>query len=1078
MQLSRYPQTYSPLPQKGSVTLLAFIVLGVVTVVGLSFNYFASNSLRQVNRMQINEKAIFVGDALLELAKHEAERRARAGEFDTEFEKVAQGQTGTGSFKSDEGDMGTFLNQLTDANQNVNFKIDLKFIPESKVSKFPLQGDFLDDRLETKGRVELTVKYTIGFDVFKNGKQEIARSSERTLSTEFEFKRVRIQPMAVRHFSLFAQDASEKGGKSENPREFLVGQSKFNNLLVNRTGEPIGNNNKWLKIDNGGGGQNFTDKNSNPFGSNLAYILMGTGGKEDKKIFLNLTAGDQGASESFLMYRGANGTSDFYRLFSYDYQLFTDNDSQVDEPFTEVKKLWGQVSKKQSDVDLTIGLPLYYLARKDYGYAEAWREHKEFGFVIGDDAKIGANSMHLFGSVDQQSFSVVFGNVFRRCLSLSGYKQYKNQKNSQGGTRSYEYQAGPIYYYRDFDHLHAHKLYMDKRNLQDYRENGSMAPIELWDQRMNWTKVNAGDPDLKAKGGWIFTSGDGLLLRMVSAVSRLVNDEKNAAKLYNATTGFSHKFNTDRGESLLALWKKLRDLPTEKLDQKGFVAPLIQAIYRSNHFGGEDKFPSLYEFDKDSKRFVFTTESLNFSAYIRELLSTFYFSSSLIKAQLEAESPSDFMRDLGLDDPHHQILWAASELYEKDILNEAAGWKSGDELHDLYMLSDYSTQTEWIKKSRVYKGGRWLDQAKNDPFLPYYTLPDPWEILLGKEKIPQPDGSKGNAAKAEEKNDFKVNLRKKVSKEQLEKYKHNLDHAKFSFKGFEAETSKGKRVEGYEALFEKYFKRVMTDPAWVLPYNHSLRFGLPEFKNQFFQAQSSNVPDREDFMGEVIPEYRDAIGYHKQGLNDYMSKQENSALGPEIQKKIIKKYKGQASKEEAYFFARELSVTNKSLEELDLKDLYKGRCVFKFKSENEFKARFGSGNNKFKVDTAICIDGELELDNAELSGSGILWVQKGISLKGNLTAENIVIVTPKLESKDLSSSSQLDVGSLIITEKPFDFFPDTINGNLVVAKFGKVMGGSSQGASLNYQSQFLKSPKVDYAISFQPFINKWDFEQK
>ena len=69
--------------------------------------------------------------------------------------------------------------------------------------------------------------------------------------------------------------------------------------------------------------------------------------------------------------------------------------------------------------------------------------------------------MHLFGAGDRStsSFSVVFGNVFRRCLSLSGYKQFKNKSNSKPGVKNYEIQAGPIYYYRDFDHLHAHKLY-------------------------------------------------------------------------------------------------------------------------------------------------------------------------------------------------------------------------------------------------------------------------------------------------------------------------------------------------------------------------------------------------------------------------------------------------------------------------------------------------------------------------------------------------------------------------------------------------------------------------------------------
>ena len=35
---------------------------------------------------------------------------------------------------------------------------------------------------------------------------------------------------------------------------------------------------------------------------------------------------------------------------------------------------------------------------------------------------------------------------------------------------------------------------------------------------------------------------------------------------------------------------------------------------------------------------------------------------------------------------------------------------------------------------------------------------------------------------------------------------------------------------------------------------------------------------------DVIPEFRDAIGYHDSNLNDYMKKMENEPLGPEVQK--------------------------------------------------------------------------------------------------------------------------------------------------------------------------------------------------
>ena len=182
---------------------------------------------------------------------------------------------------------------------------------------------------------------------------------------------------------------------------------------------------------------------------------MGTGADPDKNIYLNLTAGSGGAAESFHMYRGEAGSSDFYQLFTSDYKIFTSDENVESDGLKGVSKRVNEIREKGSnDVDLTSGFPLYYLARKDYGYSSAWAKHSEFGFTVGKDSKIKANSMHLFGAGDRStsSFSVVFGNVFRRCLSLSGYKQFKNKSNSKSGAKNCEIQVGPIYYYRDFDH--------------------------------------------------------------------------------------------------------------------------------------------------------------------------------------------------------------------------------------------------------------------------------------------------------------------------------------------------------------------------------------------------------------------------------------------------------------------------------------------------------------------------------------------------------------------------------------------------------------------------------------------------
>ena len=89
---------------------------------------------------------------------------------------------------------------------------------------------------------------------------------------------------------------------------------------------------------------------------------------------------------------------------------------------------------------------------------------------------------------------------------------------------------------------------------------------------------------------------------------------------------------------------------------------------------------------------------------------------------------------------------------------------------------------------------------------------------------------------------------------------------------------------------------------------------------------------RKDFMEQdVIPEFRDAIGYYDSNLNDYMKKMENEPLGPELQKKIIKKYREKKSGDpkSAYFFASEINAgISKSLEELDIEKFVRWQVCF------------------------------------------------------------------------------------------------------------------------------------------------------
>ena len=84
-------------------------------------------------------------------------------------------------------------------------------------------------------------------------------------------------------------------------------------------------------------------------------------------------------------------------------------------------------------------------------------------------------------------------------------------------------------------------------------------------------------------------------------------------------------------------------------------------------------------------------------------------------------------------------------------------------------------KTGWSEKARAFKHNKTWKESQNpkvSPVVPYFTLPDPWEIKLEKEKIPQPDDKNGQQP-ALEWGPFKTALRKKVTDKELDDYPHN-----------------------------------------------------------------------------------------------------------------------------------------------------------------------------------------------------------------------------------------------------------------------------------------------------------------
>ena len=96
--------------------------------------------------------------------------------------------------------------------------MDLTFIRYD--DDFPKREDFASSDEEIKGTIELKVNYRLYYKVFKTNNSETLKSNWKSITSKFEFKRVQIQPMAVRHFNLFAIDAS--GSQRKYPLITLV----------------------------------------------------------------------------------------------------------------------------------------------------------------------------------------------------------------------------------------------------------------------------------------------------------------------------------------------------------------------------------------------------------------------------------------------------------------------------------------------------------------------------------------------------------------------------------------------------------------------------------------------------------------------------------------------------------------------------------------------------------------------------------------------------------------------------------------------------------------------------------------
>ncbi|MCO4783466.1 MAG: hypothetical protein KC646_14160 [Candidatus Cloacimonetes bacterium] len=1046
------------LSNKGSVSLMAFMVLGVIFVIGLAFRQFTMNSVLQIYRFKTNEISLAMGDGLLDISKKIAESLANTpgSKLDEMLTKMQGDQTGpeelfsieSGVVKGAAGDYSDVIAKLLGNEEGAAEKITAKvkiILSKDQSNKFPSRDGVTQYKGEFKGKATLIVHFWMDLKIkYKGSKSGYLQTTPKTMQSTFEFKRVRIQAPVVRHFTFFGADL----GNDENGADYTGG--KFNKLYVNSEGSKYGGKKggnypfAYLTLNNGSD-SNFSaiaEKERNPFKTDIGYVYMGTGGDDSRQLYLNLTAGKAEASESFHLYRGNQGESDFYRLFTADYKTTLTKDYDgAKEPshktqFQKVRDLLSPENGEKYKDSASNGLPYYYLSRKDYGYSAAWEKHPEFGFKRSTKG-IPANNFHLFGRGEEPSFSVVFGNVYRRCLSLAGYKQRKAPAQKKKGKRSFEFQAGPIYFYGNYKELHAHKLFINETisgsggsSEMDIRNDPKYAPIEVWDQRMNWQWPQNKEAE-KMTGSWVFVSGDGLMGRLVPSIIGFYEKKPDFFSLSTSITGEKGDPKSDK------IYGQTIENAIERSDsQQRLISPLIEEIYKRYKGDGGDGFPVLFE-DKGGV-LSWTSKGSKISAYYKELLLMFYYNSYQAVAAFHVSQGEDLdqiqssIEDFaGYTTKNDQDIIKSGALRWFEIMDLLQGMSDKGEKYSLKKAWSMSSGA-FASKSKAIKMRQWnpTNSGESNGKPHYFTLPDPWLSRSSKPLAIDRDIEetvKGNDT-------------------------YMTKHENLGSEG------------GGEYLF-KFFRRLMTDPAWVLPYNYSSRFYFPKLKEVFF-AKGASAPNREELMANsVIPEIRDSIGYVG-ASNPYMNLGDEgkpTPLNEAAQRNIVKEYKKDANKDKGYFFVKEM--TGDSLAEVDLESLYNGRCIFQFDNEEGLRRRLVKTDGK--LDTSVCVNNlTLPISGINMTGKGVIYVRNNLKITEDIDTGGLLVLMAK--SIDIKSGKVLNNVSLIQTSGKFSARFRELNGNLVVKELNNSIGGTPV---VRYNRN-LKAD--DYVVSFQPFINTWE----
>ncbi|MBI4867968.1 MAG: hypothetical protein HY816_13570 [Candidatus Wallbacteria bacterium] len=983
---------------------------------------------------------------------------------------------------------------------------------------------------EVMGRVAIRIQLTDAIALQSRRREGKDESSflvpKRDVSMEYEFKRARVVPPFFRHFSLWVKNGIPEPEKAED----YAMKGNYNwaqNHLDGKDAQGV----LFVKSGDGTffGAQNEFQGASlaGQFATKIGYIYLGG----SNKAHLNLMAGDIDrqaiGSETFHLYRGA--TTDFYKVWSTEFSNFVEK-SEVQQPgvdapanpnkgnflqrslekMTQIAKdviswLKGAVKRAleldsleqgTKNAQMSNALPLYYVVRKDYGYAIEWGNptYQRFGFAQGGDDKaqqtIVSSSLHLYGAntdgstmglIDPQtdkpvggdlaSPTAVLGNVYRRCLSLSGYKQRRNGDGKSttiepSSDRKFEVQAGPIEFFKDYDDL--------MKRSQDPSQEKEKKPIWVWDARVKWNMDPNSPAATEGNGTYVPLSGAALFGRLIPGLAKLWEGDKAkmAQELFNASVA-PPKETQNAAQTLQSLGPNsglnanhAGDIDVSNAMFTVGLSPIFQILGQLDFFTKPEYQPGDgYLFNGKDDNLV--------TPYFEELLRCFCYTVSGLGDPAKA---IDTIRQEAAKQNQPALTNDTAAAMTKALEGGMKRWKKlidneGSIRDQVFVKEMKADQIKDEKMRKYWSGdGSGAPAAGGPPaptFFPF-NLPDPWDNR---------DKPRGSAAR-----NFRDFFEKWVTNWPVDKARKP------------------------DEFFKAYFTPLMTNPARTLPYNYSLRFMCMDLREIF----SLPPNERKKLLMETFPaEVTDGIGYIEKGENDmYLDPAKNPPpeadsspvndlpLNDQVLQKIFELRKGKKRLESAYYFMDEYGAQVNAPSGPNTKDAFLERSFWQTKSGdggqggsdgvmdwNEAERRFlvpQGGRNVLYLNTMLGLaNGKVELGKEgplEIHGSGAIIVDGDggeIEILNDIKATKpVFLVADKITIKGNTRGVQAGLiahSSIFLGGSSAD--PLYVYGNVACGSWDRNAFAKSGRRLIAYNSEFKNLDQ--FITNIEPRIRKF-----